>query len=300
MAHWMVALVGEQRIPNYIPVKYSRFRPDNLILVASNFTTHVATLLTEFLEPNISCEIVEVDPYDPLNIRTGILSKIHGQTDGNELVINFTGGTKVMSLAALEVARMLRCDALYYQTEGNTSRLWHYRFQGDALRVVGSEDISVTITLDEYLRLHIGKYDLRPLNDPFEIAVLQILETVGHEVLAGIHPRELPDKEIDFAIRIGNQVGIGEIKTSPDARAIGQITNIANRETLGTYIKKFLIHAKSLHPNNLDLAHKNNIKTIQLVSFYDHRTLSEHEQDMLKNEIVEAMQPSSRSAPSSA
>lgn len=291
MARWMVSLVGEQPIPNFIPVKYSQFRPDHLILVASDLTRGVAQRLTEFLEPAISCETIEVDPYDPYTIRAELLKAINRKPPFDDLVVNLTGGTKVMSLAAFEIARTFNCDALYYQTEGNASRLWHYQFQDGELSVAGVEDLPVTLTLNQYLRLHIGPYRSLSLDDAFEVVVVPVLAEAADEILTKVLPSQWGGKEIDFVIRIGNQVGVGEIKTSPDSKAIGQITTIASRKILGTYVKKFLIHARELDPNNTSLAWSNDIQTIRLPSFLERGALSDEDRTKLVNAIVEAMRP---------
>lgn len=69
----------------------------------------------------ISVETCEVDPFNFKECLITIIELIYAQPDGVEVVLNVTGGTKILSLAAMSAAGMCRCKAFVIQEKGNGS-----------------------------------------------------------------------------------------------------------------------------------------------------------------------------------
>ncbi len=172
-----------------------------------------------------------------------------------------------MSLAAFQMAfqERKRSRLVYFQTEGGRSALHHYRFTDTGmLRLEKSEEITKTITLDDYLRLHVGSYAQGDLRDEFEQKVHEALRRIdGLEILTSVRPEELDALEIDFVIRLGNQVGVIETKTKAAKKGIDQIQAVAEQRYLGTYVSKFLVSGQPLDKNNKQLAKAYNIAVVE-------------------------------------
>jgi len=81
-----------------------------------------ASELKKLLEGfGIRVETCEVDPFDFKECFITIIGLIHAQPDGVEVVLNVTGGTKILSLAAMSAAGMCRCRAFVIQEKGSRS-----------------------------------------------------------------------------------------------------------------------------------------------------------------------------------
>jgi len=125
-----------------------------------------------------SCLYYEVDAYDIATITEQLQQFLADNCGEDELLFNLTGGTKPMSLAALQVARERSKPFMYFQSEASTSRLFFYRFAEGQIVREKEETVSSTVTLDEYLRLHIGEYRSEETSYPFERAVCNGLRGV--------------------------------------------------------------------------------------------------------------------------
>nr|WP_238985677.1 hypothetical protein [Methanosarcina barkeri] len=66
-------------------------------------------------------ETCEVNPFDFRECLITIIELIYAQPDGIEVILNVTGGTKILSLAAMSAAGMCRCKAFVIQEKGNGS-----------------------------------------------------------------------------------------------------------------------------------------------------------------------------------
>lgn len=121
-----ISLVGEQPIPNLLPLRY--YRPDLVLLVYSKFTQRAAKRFTHLIQNETNVSELEVDAYDIISIQEKIAGKLHEQvSDTDEVIFNITGGTKPMSLATFLVAANRQADVCYLQSEGKKSRLFSYK-----------------------------------------------------------------------------------------------------------------------------------------------------------------------------
>jgi len=287
----MVFLVGEQPLPNLLPAKH--LRPDAGILVHTDRTGRIARNLKSLLEPGIPSELLGVDPYDLASIESRLLDRLANLAPNGEVVLNLTGGTKPMAMAGLEVARQQNLPFIYFQTEGNRSRLYSYQFIESRVTLLRAEDVPETITLDDYLRLYLGNYEFGEPRNAFEGNVAEALRADSRlaEVKTSVRPHGLGALEIDFAVRRGNQVGIGEVKTSGAKAGIDQINAVTHPEYLGTYVTKFLVSGKAIDPNNKELAKAYRLETIELHGQGESGVLSSEDRKRLVDLVVQRLSP---------
>jgi hypothetical protein len=272
MRNAIVLLVGDQPVPNLLPTRH--LKPDVAVLLHTDRTRRVAENLARLLEPGVPCLLCPVCPYDVPEILSNLQRFLSEKVPDHGLTFNVTGGTKPMALAAFSLARVYDKPFVYFQTEGNCSRLYHYAFATDGIRAEGVEDLPETIILDEYLRAYLGSYETGGPRDEFERQVSEVLNSASElEVCWSVRPQGLDALEIDFAVRLGNQVGVGEVKTKGAKAGIDQINAIAEQRYLGTYVRKFLISGRPVDRNNLNLAQAYSIKVIELLSYSEHGIL---------------------------
>lgn len=278
----LILLVGEQPAPNLLPTRH--LKPDVALLVYTDRTEAIANRLGNLLS---GCQHLKVDPYDLPRIRDVLQDFLEQKFSGYRLLFNLTGGTKPMSLAAFLVAYKHQAPFMHFQTEGGRSLLYHYQFNGSGIvRLDRKEEISETIKLDDYLRLQIGNYTTEPPQNKFEQQVYETLRDIsGLEVLSSVRPQGLEALEVDLVIRLGNQVGVVEVKTKGDKSGIDQIQAVAEQRYLGTYVAKFLVSGKSVDLNNKNLAKAYNIEVIELTSFTAASTLSAEDRQILTTRI---------------
>lgn len=250
----LISLIGEQPIPNLLPIRHLK-AAENLIVHTSNENASVkpAQRLKRLIPTELEVSLLQVDAYRVDKIREKLEEATGKRTD---VIFNLTGGTKPMSLAALEVARTRRAACVYYQTEGPRGRdqqssLSFYRFD-DAGNLVFDHPKALPgnlITLDEYLRAHLEDYaekDFAPgSGGDLEKAVVAALKNEMDEIKANIKPLGVKDQiEIDLLARRGNNVAVLEIKSGgqgSNKKALDQLTTMAAREYLGTYATRVIV-----------------------------------------------------------
>ena len=288
MATAMILLVGEQPAPNLLPAR--RVNPDVTVLVHTEHTRQRAENLSTILQANTHCLLCPVVPYDITGVYDGLRGFLRDHVPGHALTFNLTGGTKPMALAAYRLAEAGEAPFLYFQTEGNRSRLYRYGFDDAAISLLEMEEISEALTLDDYLRSYLGGYETGEPRHALEHDVRAVLQAIPDlEVLWSLRPQGLGALEVDFAVRLGNQVGVGEVKTAGSKSGIDQITAVATQRYLGTYVKKFLVSGKAMHRNNKDLAEAYEIHVVELVSYDESSTLSGADRRRLKQVLLARM-----------
>lgn len=288
MSTALVLLVGEQPLPNLLPTRH--LQPDAAVLVHTSRTQDVAERLKKLLS-DCQCLLCPVAPYPLPEIQNTLQAFLDRELGEYQLLFNLTGGTKPMSLAAFLVAFQYNAPFVYFQTEGGRSLLYHYQFtdQG-AVRLEKQEEISTTITLEDYLRAQVGDYTTEPPRNEFEQQVYQTLRDIPDlEIFSSVRPQGLEALEVDFVIRLGNQVGVMEAKTKGAKAGIDQIQAVAEQRYLGTYVAKFLVSGKLVDRNNKNLAKAYNIAVVELTSYTSDGGLSENDKEKLKRQILEKM-----------
>ncbi|MGH9890492.1 MAG: DUF1887 domain-containing protein [bacterium] len=290
----MVSLIGEQPLPNLLPIRHEQ--PKEVLLAYTRETEDVGKRLQEVLERHAHIHLLEVRPF---NIEaTGRLLRDYIIGRGwkpEQLVFNLTGGTKAMSIAAYKLAETGRSQFLYLQSEGAKNLLYRYRFDKNGeIAPDGEDDIPGVISLDDYLRIHLRKYSLRafPAGDGgrFEKIIFEALEKSVDEILHGVN--YVGGFDIDIVLRCGNQVGIAEVKSGKqalDSHGIKQLNLAGRREFLGIYTKKFLIQSEiwgATYNGYREFAKQSEITVIELPSYKRDGDLSSDDRQRLVKDVL--------------
>lgn len=251
----LLSLVGEQPIP--VLLTWRALRPRQHLLLATSTTRRVAENLAA-LSPGAQAEVIE--PYD---IVAAVKQIADLWTSGT--VVNLTGGTKPMALAAYEVARRRGAEVVYLQSEGPHNVLYRYRAGKDPLALRERRLLPALITLDDYLRAYgLG----RPVRTkpPANRQEAELRRWLSEQVDECWNNLVYEAFEIDFLLRRGNRVAVLEAKWKArnDRHGIDQLNTIAGRAYLGTYTGKILVTRRPLGPNLRRLAEARHIHAVHL------------------------------------
>ncbi len=270
----LLHLIGEQPMPILLPDRF--LQPERSLLICTTKTQAVAEHLKRLL-PHAAIE--ETDPYD----LPAILARLNALLPADQpAIVNLTGGTKMMMLAAFALAMQRHWDFVYLASERPPATLQRYTTGAGGLKRQVQHSLPSLISAADYLNAHLPGFrsegyhrdDDGRLSDGgvFEQAVFQALQPHVDEVLAGVRPEGVADQiEMDLVIRVGNQVGVAEIKLGGRAerpkQGIDQLSTAASREYLGTYTAKFLITANPLARSVLQLAREKQVTVVTLTGY---------------------------------
>ena len=291
----MVCLVGEQPVPNLLAVRH--FRPAKAVLAFTQRVKPTSERLSKVLSGECEVHSLPVSEYDLEVTQSALEAFINGRgwvTDG--VFFNLTGGTKLMALAAYRLAEAWRCPFVYVESERD-GLAHRYEFGSDSkLRHTAERIAPGVLSLDDYLKVHLGSVALKKRFDPgpgglFEQAVMEALRPAVDDIRPGI--QHLGTLDLDLAFRVGNQVGVAELKITEKAElsqgVFGQLSLRMHREMLGTYTKRFLIvSAAGISPNLTRLADVLELVLIQLPGFWATRTLATADRDHLVDTVCRA------------
>lgn len=296
MEEVMICLVGEQPLPNLLPVRYDE--PKHVVLAYTESTRQVSDRLEKVLRGEALAFPLEVPPFDIPAIRRALEEFIRGRAwRPDQVVFNLTGGTKAMAFAAYSLAETWRCRFIYLEGEAATSRLYRYRFDKAGGTLPDGQDVVPgVITLDDYFGVHLGDFKVKGAaqteGGKFEGAIGRALEPIVDEVVVSVIAGGA--LEIDLALRCGNQVGIAQAKVGTiSGAAINHLNTAGRREFLGTYTLKLLVvgtpadHTKS---NLKELAEASAITLIELPG-YDRHTgdLPDRDRERLVREVAQTL-----------
>lgn len=303
MSSVMVCIVGEQPVPNLLPVRHCK--PSSVVFVYSDTTKQVHDNLVKFFRKEhseIEVKGINIPPYDLVEAYNCFKrARTEYGWDSKQVLFNITGGTKPMSFAGFLAARDLGAQIVYLQSEGGRSLLHFYKFnEAEEISCVSEpQEIESQINIKEYLELH-GFTDFwydKPQNQFENIVAHTLRQHLSEEQ----HPFELvqsarinPSLEIDAIIRYGNQVGVAEMKKGKDKKAgIDQLNTVTRSEYLGKYTKRFLILGQELNESEQplrDVAAALGIKVIELPSFSsESSSLSEEDKKKLADTVLEEL-----------
>jgi Holliday junction resolvase len=269
----MVALVGEQPLPNFFPVHH--FHPEEVLLVYTEKTRYYYRHLQHTLQEHTKIHGLEVHPYRIPEIVTELQTKLKelAWISSPSLIFNLTGGTKPMLVASYQIAQVLSTPVIYLQSEGKQTRIYTYIWENQQLRIQNEEVVPDCITLREVFDLHYGpgKWSAEsPKKDDggnFERAVAEILQKQEYEVMTNVKAAD-KQVEIDIAVRSGNQYGIIEAKLGKEGKSMKAIRQLTLAwRSLGTYARKF--HVITVNPTEQHnmITEMLDIKTISLRSY---------------------------------
>lgn len=151
----LLTLLGEQPIPNLLPLwQFPEF--DSVCFAATERTKGLAENLMKFISSDPTLQQVSVLPplilpaYDLPEARSLIAAALsEAAAPPGNLVINLTGGTKLMSLAAMQAAYGQGVPLMYVSSEQNLI-LW---YSSDGVEIKRQE-IRVRISVEQYLLAH--------------------------------------------------------------------------------------------------------------------------------------------------
>ncbi len=277
----MIALIGEQPIPNLLPIRYEE--PDRVMLVYTERTEKGFERLKDLLGAT-KIDPLKIDsPYDIFSILRDLRRSINDNGfDCSSIIFNLTGGTKPMAFASYRLAEEFSSPFLYLQSEGGKSLIYRYEFSSGAAQLIKRDVIPDVLSIDDYLKAHLGSYNEAVPKDPFEMLVKEALVNSVSETASSINHGAL---EIDLVIRCGNQIGIAEVKTGKKARkkeGIDQLNTAGEQRYLGTYTRKFLIVDREIGSQNRALAEAHRINVIELCSGENGELSSEDKEKLVR------------------
>ncbi len=259
----LLSLLGEQPIPNLLPLWQDR-RYTATQFAATRATLDLASQLARFIsrDPQLSrlavLEPLSLPPYDIAGARAVLAGRLaECQQAGQPVTLNLTGGTKVMSLAALQAAFGSGVPLLYVSTEEN--RLITLGSDG-AERA--SEPIQVRITVEQYLRAHglevsdtpnFGRREVRAratVGDPLEQRVFQAARKAGvfDDVRRQVFIRRFTERgpvvnELDVLVTRNGRLAVCSCKSgrAVSKEALYELASLSRRESAGIYCGKLLV-----------------------------------------------------------
>jgi len=170
----MLCLVSRQTLQNLLPILH--YRPQRVFFLSTKEEDASRMMLETVLrERGIVCEApVYVDAYDPTNIAqacAALRQRLHGE----RLIVNLTGGTKVMSLATYRVFSQAPCEIIY--TDTANSRLLVLHPEGRA-----PETLHAELDILTYLRAngHAASIRSRPAGSRY----LTLSAFIGQNIIA--------------------------------------------------------------------------------------------------------------------
>lgn len=283
----LLSLIGEQPIPNLLAAR--ALQPKSTSLCYSATTRRFAANLADMLPHT---RLYPVDPYDLERAAAQIGDLCTPQT-----IVNLTGGTKTMALAAYEVARSRQLPFVYLQSEGAAAVLQHYKFENSRPVQISRQQLGSLITIGDYLLVH----GLRPI---IEKGAQNAQETGLRDWLSG-QVDELRSNlvfeafEVDLILRRGSLVAVLEakMKVKNDRSGIDQLNTITGRDYLGTYTGKILAVSKALGPQLSRLAEARHIQVVvvagEIDSRYDRMRISKSSRAQLQRALIQTLGPTS-------
>lgn len=287
----LLSLIGEQPIPVLLPARY--LQPSRHILLGTERTQAVAERVARLL-PNCEIELCEAYSLEKLLPLINKLCKAE-----LEVIVNLTGGTKFMAMAAFAIALQNNLRFIYLESEGQKSLLYQYSVEQSRLKPRAPLALPALISSADYLNAYLPGFQLNGFSRDesgslssggyFEQAVHQSLAP-HFDILSGVKPNGVDQQiEIDLVIRLGNQVGIAELKLGDKAgdkpkQGIDQLSTAGSREYLGIYTTKFLITANRMPKRIQSLAKEKGVHLIELHS-YRNGVLSLADQSSLVSQI---------------
>jgi hypothetical protein len=292
----MISLVGEQPIPNLLPIRHQS--PAAVVLAYTDRTQAAAERLERLLPEDCETIPCHVSPYDIRETIRSLQALIKERSwVAADLLFNLTGGTKAMALAAYIAATDHMASFLYLQSEGRKTRLYRYDFDADGIpRVSTDQLLPGLITIDDYLRAYVDDYWVTGFakggpGGSFERAIYDVLEPKVDEIIAGVSLTS--ELDVDLIVRCENQVGLIEAKTGTKVKkGIDQLNTAGGQRFLGTYTRKMLISDQQwddTFTNHKDLAKARRVTVVQLPSFGMSQQLSPEDVERLQCAVCQEL-----------
>lgn len=170
----MLCLVSRQTLQNLLPILHYRPRRVFFLSTQEEDASRIA-LEPVVRELGIVCEPpIYVDAYDPLGIAAACM-QLRDRLHGERLVVNLTGGTKVMSLATYRIFSQAPCEIIYTDTPNARLLKLHPESRGP-------EPLRAALDIPMYLRANGHLTTMRP--QPAWGAQPQLSAFIGAHMIA--------------------------------------------------------------------------------------------------------------------
>lgn len=284
----LLSLLGEQPIPNLLPLWQDR-RYTATQFAATRVTLPLAKRLAAVIRNDTQLNHLKVEPpllleaYDIGQARAALAQAlVRHRREGREVCLNLTGGTKLMSLAALQAAFGSGAQLLYVSTEVN--QLIYFASDGAEQE---RREIAVKISAAQYLAAHGlevsdnqsfappgGKRRPAPrkTGDALEEHVFRMARQsrAFDDVRRGIFIRRKTERgivvnELDVVVTRNGRLAVCSCKSggAADADAIYQLSSLSRREAAGIYCGKVL--ASNQHELSLPLQERARASNVLMV-----------------------------------
>jgi len=271
----LVSLVGEQPIPNLLPLwQFADYA--EVQFVASARTLSVAKQLKAAIEKDAALshlrvlKTLKVRPYDIGDARKQIAAAlVKYQEQGKTPHLNLSGGTKLMSLAALQAAYGSGVNLMYVCTEENQI-IWLASDGSEQKR----QEIRVKIQVEQYLNAHGLEIERQPVSpyaapapkegDELEEQVyLRLMESCRFDdvrrnvKICKRNGSKQVRNEVDVVVTYNGRLAViscksGNVESESGResyrRAIYELSAISRREAAGIYCGKVLVSSQAQLP----------------------------------------------------
>ncbi len=142
----LVNLIGEQTAPNFIACK--QYSANKIINVSTGYTINKSGFLkATYTGAEYENDIVIDDPFDLYEVQSKIRDIIKTYKDSTELILNFTGATKPISIAAF--AEFTRNNLKCVYIDSQKDRIIEY-----CNDVKTEREITCDITIEEHFKMY--------------------------------------------------------------------------------------------------------------------------------------------------
>ena len=292
----MIALIGEQPLPNLLPIRH--YHPDKVLLIYSDRTKPVYDRLEATLQQEVKVYGLQTHAFNIVTIVEALKQELtqHKDLISQPMSFNLTGGTKAMALAAYQVAQVYKAPFFYLQSEGKQNQVYHYIWKDGQLQLDSTPVLPECVGLVDLFNIHLGpgKWDehgsKRSEGSPFEEALGETLREQGYEVMMGVKAMN-GQIDIDVAIRFENRFAIIEAKAGNSGKKLDGIKQLSNAvRHIGTYTQTFYAITVQQETAHEAIADASRIKIISLTGYdFDRHTLSEDDTSLLISTIDGAL-----------
>lgn len=190
-----VCLVSDQALPNFIPVLAEDFRPQEVILLATEKMKPKAVTLAEVMRRRCQVKVQIIDLHDEYNMQdvADNVFELLLNIDKEKVALNVTGGTKLMAIAAYGMFRDAGYPVFYFTATDNQVLLLdeneHFVLQPAKMKI------------EDYLQLY--GYPVRE-GYPIERKPQRALPDLRQELVTGVDNFAEGMTAINYAISKAN------------------------------------------------------------------------------------------------
>lgn len=258
------ALVGEQPMPVLIPLWQNIETCTGIHLIASERTKKIAEDLCKVIKNDPQLKNIPVlqhsiiDPYNLAEATKSLRNLILPKPDSEVFLFNLTGGTKIMSLAALQASHNTDTQLLYVSTE--IRKILFFTADNPSVEEI---PIRINISVQQYFSAHglESSHNQNFTDQPVEAPPTKEGDRLERHVYdSALQSREFDDVQRNIFIRksvngktVPNELDVVVIKNGSlavcscksgknvDENALYQLESLSRRESFGIYCGKLLV-----------------------------------------------------------